>query len=91
MNNKIKKKSLQYFLRIIKVNIFMITINCRLFQAMNAANQLQQDRINNNNTTAATPTPSLNILEHRIYTIAPIWKRVVAEMIDFVILLVLKE
>ena len=69
----------------------MITLNCRLFQAMNAANQLQQDRINNNNTTAATPTPSLNILEHRIYTIAPIWKRVVAEMIDFVILLVLKE
>jgi len=64
--------------------------NARLFQAVNAANQLQQDRINNNNITPATTTPSLNILEHRIYTIAPIWKRVVAEMIDFVILLVLK-
>ncbi len=70
---------------------FLITYNYRLFQAVNAANQLQQDRINNNNITPATTTPSLNILEHRIYTIAPIWKRVVAEMIDFVILLVLKE
>eukprot|EP00088_Acartia_fossae_P024896 TRINITY_DN2573_c1_g1_i4.p1 TRINITY_DN2573_c1_g1~~TRINITY_DN2573_c1_g1_i4.p1 ORF type:complete len:313 (-),score=39.07 TRINITY_DN2573_c1_g1_i4:263-1201(-) len=56
-------------------------------------NETPNTNVNNNpttNTTLPSSVPTVNILEHRMYTLAPLWKRIVAEMIDFAILLVLK-
>jgi len=43
-----------------------------------------------NTTTTTTTSTTTTILENRIFTLAPLWKRIVAEMIDFIILLALK-